>query len=130
MSEQHQARVIIAQSEFFPRTEHSVGHHSAHFSEGNLKSTGKNRTHGSEGHEVTQGKVCCPTDNLDGTVSGIHDDVTNSVCAFDRTDLVDPSDDDLLQTFADVLYALNYQAQVVHFSNEGRNILWQVHEFS
>jgi hypothetical protein len=122
--------VIIAQSEFLPRAEHSVGYHSAHFSEGNLKSTGKNRSHGSERHEVTQGKICCPTDNLHGTVTGIHDDVTNSVGAFNRTDLVDPSDDNLIQTFADVLHTLYYQAQVVHFSNEGRNILWQVDEFS
>ena len=62
---------------------------------------------------VAQVDVRRPTDDLQRAVSRVDDDEADSVRAFDRTNLIDPGHDHVLEPFPDVVNALDDQAEVV-----------------
>jgi len=62
---------------------------------------------------IAQVDVHGATDDLEGTVTGVHDDESHSVSALNGANLVDPSDDHVFKPLAHALDAFDDQTEVV-----------------
>ena len=62
---------------------------------------------------ITEVDVHRPADDLQWSVSGVHDDQSNAVRAFDRANLVDPGHHHVFESLAHVLHAFHDQPEVV-----------------
>jgi hypothetical protein len=105
--------MVIAESEFTTRAEHPVRGHSSHLAPGDLETTRQHRTDWSERYEISKSEVRRPAHNLEWTLTSIDDDEANLVGAFDRSNLINPCHDDVIEPFADVINLLDHETEVV-----------------